>query len=134
MRLKNTLKMLVLLACFSFTLNNGPGKSIPEWFKGHWTGTGNQVDGQKWDIDLTVKSASKMKINYPGLGCGGSWSVIEVSDNYIYLKETLKKGSDKCDQGVEIRIDRISDSQATASFFLLSYSETAVATAVLKKD
>lgn len=133
MKFKNSLKIVALLACFAFTMQKPEGKKIPAWFKGHWTGAGKQVDGQSWQVDLTVKSASKMKVDYPGLGCGGSWSIIEVND-YIYLKEELQKGADRCDQGVEIRIDKLSDTQLVASFFLLSYSEEAVAKATMVKD
>ena len=133
MKLKFIVHLFVLLGCLALTSAN-PGKSIPAWFKGHWTGTGYQVDGQSWQVDLKVKSSSKMKIDYPDLGCGGSWSVVEVTDSYIYLKEKLDKGQDKCDTGVEIRIDKTSDTQVMATFFLFSYSEEAVATATLKKD
>ena len=134
MKLKNILHLLLLLSCFAFTVQKPEKNKLPDWFKGHWTGVGNQVDGQKWNVDLLVKSASKMKIDYPDLGCGGAWSIIEVHEKYLYLKETLQKGSDKCDQGVEIRIDRIADDKVEATFFVLSYSETAVATAMLQKE
>ncbi len=108
--------------------------AAPKWMKGTWQGTGNQVDGQTWEVSLDATKLSKIQIDYPDLDCGGKWKMVNKTDNGADLRELLTYGLDKCDQNVEVVVSRVSDQQIKVEYFLNSYSDKAIATATLTRS
>jgi hypothetical protein len=94
--------------------------------KGKWSGIGHQIDGEKWDIALHFKGKKKILINYPSLGCSGIWTLKEVTNNTTLsiFKEEIIVGTDKCDQGGEVYLEKIDEKQMKVIFYLRSYDTT----------
>lgn len=107
--------------------------SAPKWMQGTWQGTGDQIDGHQWQVALDATNLSKVKIDYPDLSCGGKWKIVESSEEGANVRERLTYGLDKCDQNVEVVIEKPSDGNMKLTFFLKSYSPDPIATAVLTK-
>ncbi|OFX61610.1 MAG: hypothetical protein A2046_09920 [Bacteroidetes bacterium GWA2_30_7] len=132
-----TITFLALLFVFSSFVNskdNSDKKTITFWLKGKWEGIGNQIDGATWEVKLNVKSKFKISVEYPDLSCKGIWEIVSETDNVINLKENItKNNSGRCDQGVELVVEKVSDKEVIVNFFLKSYSEKSIAKATLKK-
>ncbi|MEY3445178.1 MAG: hypothetical protein RLZZ519_3459 [Bacteroidota bacterium] len=108
--------------------------SAPKWMQGTWQGTGNQVDGQQWEVSLDATKLSKVKIEYPDLSCGGEWKLVKKAENGANIREKLTYGLDKCDQNVEVILARVSAEQLKVEYYLKSYSDNAIATAILTRS
>jgi len=124
--------LLFLLSSFVGSKKKPDTGNNQNWFIGKWEGMGDQVDGSKWKVKLNVRSKKKITIEYPDLFCSGKWKVVKNSGDVINLKENIIKGTDKCDQGCEMTVQRISDSEINVSYSLKGYSG-AYAKAVLHK-
>jgi hypothetical protein len=130
----NFLQLAILASTLTLTLGLIGCAAAPKWMKGTWQGTGNQVDGQTWEVSLDAKNLSKIQIDYPDLDCGGKWKLVRKTENGANLRELLIYGLDKCDQNVEVVLSRVSDEQLKVEYFLKSYSEKAIATAILTRS
>ena len=108
--------------------------TAPKWIQGKWQGTGDQVDGQTWEVSLDASKLFNIQIDYPGLDCGGKWKSVNKSENGANLREVLTYGLDKCDQNVEVVLSRVSDEQLKVEYYLKSYSDKAIATAMLTRS
>ena len=90
---------IVMILCFLLVFSSCiPLKKI----EGHWQGTGDQIDGKSWQINLDADLAEGIIVTYPSLGCGGSWALIRKNKDQLWFKEQLNYGKRLCDQGVEI--------------------------------
>ena len=88
---------------------------------GNWVGKGKQVDGLKWDIVLDIKNDNNISINYPTLGCSGSWTLESSSENVSVFTERITTGLDNCDQGAEIHLSQKNNKQIKVIYYLRSY-------------
>lgn len=125
-----------LFAFFLLSFSTSTNKSTnsdENWLVGEWKGIGYQIDDQQWEVQLTVLSAKKLKINYPSLNCHGKWKIVSKTDQVIYLTEILKKGDHHCDKGVEIKLEYKSSNLIMATYYLKTYSQEPIATAQLEK-
>lgn len=112
----------------------GTSCSSTKWMQGSWAGTGDQTDGQKWGIELTVNSDTDIQISYPSLSCGGTWKLMQKDKEAIQLKETISTGTMNCNQGVEIHASKLGDGKMKVLFYLRAYNaEKPVASAILSK-
>lgn len=91
--------------------------------KGKWFGTGHQIDGQTWQIALHYKK-NKIKINYPTLACKGNWTLINTDNEKLVFKETIKKGTDNCDQGAEVHLHQLDKNRLKVVYYLRAYHPT----------
>ena len=130
----NFLQLAILASTLTLTLGLIGCAAAPKWMKGTWQGTGNQVDGQTWEVSLDATKLSMIQIDYPDLDCGGKWKSVRKTENGANLRELLIYGLDKCDQNVEVVLSRVSDEQLKVEYFLKSYSEKAIATAILTRS
>ena len=82
-----------------------------DWMEGMWTGQGSQSDGSSWSMKLTVYGSGgpqMFKIDYPSLGCGGSWTLISAQSSGVggtaQLTESITYGRGKCVDGGTITV------------------------------
>lgn len=116
--------MLTLTSCVS-----------TKWLSGKWNGTGVQIDKMSWRVELDAENMKKIKIDYPSLACGGDWKIMTKSENLITFKENISYGVDKCDQGVEAFVKKISENEIEVTYYLRSYDpKNPIATAKLKRS
>lgn len=86
------------------------------WILGVWEGTGYQVDTDtKWTIKFTAQK-DKYTIEYPSLNCGGEWKAIKIGKKKAIFRETLAFGQDKCADGGQAIIEKISATQISFKF------------------
>lgn len=129
----------LLIFCLPFLTNyESPGKFIQDsfennWFEGVWEGMGYQIDGQEWKVVLRANSKNDIIIQYPDLNCGGSWQLISEGNDVLKFKEHITEGVNNCDQGVDITIKKLSETQIKVTFYLKWYSENLIAEAILDK-
>lgn len=103
-----------------------------DWILGVWEGTGYQVNTDtKWTIKFTAEK-DKYTIEYPSLNCGGEWKPIKVGKKKATFRETMIFGKDKCTDGGEAIIEKISATQISFKFIDVG-SPDINATAVLKR-
>ena len=87
-----------------------------DWILGTWEGTAFQVDAQTtWTIKFAAQK-DKYTIEYPSLHCGGDWTAIKVGKKKATFRETLTFGQDKCVDGGQAIIEKISDTQISFKF------------------
>ena len=100
---------------------------------GTWTGVGDQIDGNQWDVVLTAKNANVV-IEYPSLECGGEWRLAQKPAEDIEFKELILFGVERCDQGVEVHVKKVSKNQLKVVYYLREHDPNQpIATAVLTK-
>jgi hypothetical protein len=132
MKKKNMLRKFLILAGF-LALTISSHAQAPKWLQGNWQGTGDQVDGMKWAVKLDATNLGNIKIEYPDLSCGGNWKTENTKGKTANLVEELTFGQDKCDQGVEMVIKKLSKAKVKVTYFLKTYSPDPIATAILTK-
>ena len=99
-----------------------------QWLEGVWEGRGQQnAPKMSWSIKLTVENNAYV-IEYPSLRCGGKWTLTEMGEGRATFKETITRGLDKCSNGGDITIEKISDSQISYKYTLPIIGEVATAT------
>lgn len=99
-----------------------------EWLEGVWEGKGYQnAPEMTWSIKFTAADNTYV-IEYPSLRCGGKWSLVEASDGRATFKETITRGLDRCSNGGDITIEKISDQQISYKYTLPIIGEVATAT------
>lgn len=129
------LSILIGLVCLSFSNPQTPAGKVPKWLYGYWKGTGYQIDGQTWSIELSMEDGDVSPlIRYPSLGCGGKWNISATSKNRLDLSEEITDGKTKCDNGCQITLFKIDDEQIAVVYTLPSFSEDAIAWAVIKRE
>lgn len=131
MHLSRPLTAFVLLISLLALAGCAPA---PKWLTGKWQGTGDQIDGQQWQVVLDATDLRNILINYPSLSCGGTWRVESKSSKEVVLRETLKYGIDKCDQNVEVHAYRPEDGKMRIEYFIRSISNDPLAKATLSLD
>ncbi|MEL6537829.1 MAG: hypothetical protein AAFQ98_20585, partial [Bacteroidota bacterium] len=75
----------------------------PKWINGGWQGTGYQIDGQTWEVQMFADWDTGFEITYPDLSCGGVWDLTNQERLRFFFEETIEYGQDNCDQGVEVQ-------------------------------
>ena len=60
--------------------------------------------------------------------------MVNKTENSADLRELLTYGLEKCDQNVEVVVSRVSDQQIKVEYYLKSYSDKAIATAILTRS
>lgn len=106
-----------------------------KWINGTWAGVGHQIDGKKWKVELEADIDGEVKVNYPTLSCGGHWEVTEKDKKQLKLAEKITTGKDKCDEGVDVEVKKLSKNQIEVLYYLRWYNGDApIATAQLKKQ
>ncbi len=105
----------------------------PKWLKGKWQGIGDQIDGMQWQAKLDATNLEDIKIEYPDLSCGGNWKMENKTGKTARMVENLTFGEDKCDQGVEMVVEKMSKGKIKVTYFLKSYSPDPIASAILTK-
>jgi hypothetical protein len=85
-----------------------------------------------WSIKLTAEN-NAYAIEYPSLRCGGKWTLVEISEDHAKFKESINRGLDKCSDGGDITLEKISDSQVSYKYTLPIIGEVASAT-LRKRD
>jgi len=66
---------------------------------GRWTGSGQQSDGQSWEISLDVANSSgslHARVTYPRLSCGGEWNLESTGAREWGGDEHIAYGTDRC--------------------------------------
>lgn len=126
------MKNIILIATFLLCSITAVFAKSDNWLDGEWNGTGYQIDGKTWTVEL-AKQADRLTIQYPSLGCGGNWKIIKSSKDRIELEETIVEGAEKCDQGCKIVLFKINENQLSVIYFLPSYQKDAIASLVLTK-
>src|SRR3712207_2433192 len=77
------------------------------WLRGEWAGTGYQSDDDStWAMRLTV-SKNGYVVEYPSLGCGGSWKLVSISGGRAVFRERITKGVEKCAPRGNVVIERL---------------------------
>jgi hypothetical protein len=123
-------KLIVLIA-LALLMNSC---SNTKWLRGTWEGTGNQIDGKTWKIELTVPKGTPISINYPDLSCGGEWGLTKKQFHKAIFSEKIITGLNKCDQGCEIHAKKSGTHEIELVYYLRSFDpEKPIATAKLKK-
>ncbi|MEZ5053701.1 MAG: hypothetical protein R2807_02860 [Chitinophagales bacterium] len=90
-------------------------------FKGKWAGIGDQIDGQSWDIVLHFQDENNISIQYPSLGCSGSWMFQKTENNVNIFIENITMGIGKCDQGAEVHLQKLNRKEIKVVYYLRSY-------------
>ena len=115
--MKNLRFLMLLLALITFSTSCSNSKMLI----GNWKGTGNQIDGNKWQVDLKYSDKENISIDYPDLSCGGFWSILKEDKKVIVFKEKIEYGVLYCDQGVEVIVNKIDKNTIQLNFYLRSY-------------
>ena len=105
-----------------------PGSQSSQWLEGVWEGKGYQsAPEMTWSIKFTADN-NTYAIEYPSLRCGGKWTLVEMNDGRATFKETITRGLERCSNGGDISIEKISDSQISYKYTLPIIGEVATAT------
>ena len=123
---------LIVLSLGFTTVENSCTK-IPSWLIGTWQGVGYQIDGQTWDVILQYDEKKGLLVDYPTLGCNGSWEVTTSKKNRLDIIETIITGDDVCDQSVRVVLQKINDTDLSVTYYLPSFRKGPVAYTVLEK-
>jgi hypothetical protein len=104
------------------------GSPSSQWLEGVWEGKGYQKAPQMtWSIKFTADN-NTYAIEYPSLRCGGKWALVEMGDGRATFKETITRGLDRCSDGGDISIEKLSDHQISYKYTLPVIGEVATAT------
>jgi hypothetical protein len=116
------------LTCFS---------QAPRWFKGKWTGIGDQPNEGTWAIQLDASDLLAIKVIYPDLDCGGTWTIpIDGirKRKCFQMQENLQYGHQTCATGVRMIIQKRPHRTLKIDFYQLDYSQYPQASAILRRD
>lgn len=132
--MKRSIRKIAITCLVALTTLLFPNLAKPQnWLQGQWQGMGDQVDGQRWFVDLDATDLKSIQIDYPGLNCGGRWELRNASENGTIGMEILEYGLDYCNQNVEIVIEPLPNDRIKVVYYLKSYSQYPTATAVLSR-
>ncbi|QCX39573.1 hypothetical protein FF125_14400 [Aureibaculum algae] len=113
-----SLKFTVLLLPFILLITSC---SSSKWLEGKWEGTGNQVSGETWEVNLNYTDKEHISIKYPDLSCGGVWTLLKENKKEIVFKENIAYGISNCDQGVEAFVSKINENTIKVEYYLRAY-------------
>jgi Caspase domain len=107
-------------------------RSDDTWLQGNWEGTayqGNLRAAQP--IKFAVRN-NAYAIESPALGCSGEWSLLQSKNGKATLREKIANGSNRCEDGGEIVVEKVSELQLVFKYFQPSANRI-VASAILNK-
>lgn len=81
---------------------------------GRWSGTGQQSDGQSWELSLDVASAGTglhARVSYPRLPCAGEWTLESAAPREWVGSEHIASGTDHCVENGVVHV-RLTDAGA----------------------
>lgn len=102
------------------------------WMQGTWAGTGYQIDGNTWPVEMQ-HIGKRITIAYPSLGCSGWWQIVSINHSNIEFVEhiTVNNG---CDQGGKIIVSHVDEHNISIAWFLPHlFGNKAIAYTVLHK-
>ncbi len=111
------MKTIILIILSSILGTKDKTKSLA----GYWTGTGEQIDGKKWEVVLHIKDDSSIEISYPSFPCSGNWTFEKSAGNLYIFKEKIIEGADICDQGCEAHVQKMDKKRLKVTYYLRSY-------------
>jgi hypothetical protein len=89
---------------------------VPKWLIGEWGGTGYQLDGQTWPVQLKATNEGIM-VNYPELGCLGNWVLTKrLGPDKMEYSEQIRSGP--CDDAVRVVVQEVQPDLLVVSYFL----------------
>lgn len=101
--------------------------------RGIFEGTGYQVDGQTWKVELHYHNDSIIYCDYPSLGCEATWYLKSKTKEEIILNEHVTAGD--CDQDVEVHLFRINRRKFKVLYYFRLYDPVnPVAEVILEKE
>ncbi len=98
------MKQILILLIFS--LNAGlahAGGGFARQYSGEWQGVGVQTDGSDWSMRAEIAQDQGV-IEYPNLGCGGTWRYLDVAESYLTGIELIQYGLNNCIETGNIRL------------------------------
>ncbi len=102
------------------------------WLRGEWAGTGYQTDSNDtWAMRLTVRGRA-YTVDYPSLGCGGSWRLVSLSGRRAVFRETITRGAGRCAQRGRFVVERL-NSRQLGYWYSHRGSDEYVASGILNK-
>jgi hypothetical protein len=114
------------------TNSNTDGDSVPAaWLEGEWAGSGKQLDGGTWSMQLTANGGA-YTVEYPNLKCGGRWKLVSWDSSAAVLTEVITHGSN-CVSGADIKVQRLGDDQIECQWTYAN-TDAEVATATLSRQ
>jgi len=72
--------------------------SLSEELDGVWTGVGQQTYSSyasEWTISVKIKNGN-FKIEYPSLGCSGTWDLLSETSGSVTFFENIQIGKNQC--------------------------------------
>lgn len=103
-----------------------------KWTEGVWEGTAYQTAPDKaWPIKLAVQNNS-YAIEYPALTCAGEWTLKGKKGSKVTFQERIVKGGTRCEDGGEIVLEKVSNSQLVFKYVSPRTNEI-IASAILNK-
>lgn len=108
--------------------------STETWLKGSWEGKGLQIDGQSWNMKLSVTDLKQVYVEYADLKCSGVWNYIQSKGKKLCFTEQIDEGTENCDQGCEITVQQHGNDEIKVAFVLKRiHKSKPIATAFLKR-
>lgn len=95
------------------------GQDASNSFDGAWLGTGRQVDGLEWPIQIDISQPNKQyRVSYVSLKCGGRLDLLKANKEQLMFKTTLVYGQYGCADGVQIVVTMSGPDQITFKSYL----------------
>lgn len=84
-------------------------------FPGTWIGTGTKEGEPPYPVTLTFTGGTGTT-DYATAGCGGTLELKEERPDFVFYRETISYGRDRCSEGV-IRIKRTDDQRIDLTWY-----------------
>jgi len=106
--------------------NDYPSVEVNKSFDGIWEGNGRQSSGSTWTIKMTIESnTTNYKIDYPSLSCGGTLTLLSMSDERVEFNEKLTYGITKCIDNGKVVLVKSSEDKADFIWYYADGTEDA---------
>lgn len=103
-----------------------------KWVEGFWEGVAYQTAPDKaWPVKLSVQN-NNYSIEYPALTCAGEWTLKDKKGRQVTFQERIVKGGTRCEDGGEIVLEKVSNSQLVFKYVSPRTNEI-IASAILNK-
>lgn len=103
-----------------------------KWLEGAWEGVAYQNPMQSArPIKLTAQN-NQYSIEYPTLTCAGELTLVQRKHSNATFRERITNGRGRCEEGGEILLEKVSNSQIVYKYFSPSVNDF-VASAILNK-